>query len=337
MANIDKENTATLANRGSKQKHTSIRTARIISNTVIYVLLTIMVVIWLSPIVWILLQSFNVEIGSAGLTRFIPQEWGIDNFKDLFMNVYRDNADGSIRYIASNYIFFWRMTENGIVFGSFFTTLFVAIIAAIISSLFVLMTSYAFSRLRFKGRQLMMRIILLMGMFPGFLGLIVLYWFFDILGLNGDHAIWALIITYSGGAGMGYYIMKGFFDTISKQIDEAAMIDGATRVQIFWKITLPLSKPIIVYQILTSFMGPWGEFITARYLLGSPQNYAGGSITTVAVQLQQMITSTTDGLRGHYWGQFFAGAVIVAIPTSILFIMMQRYYVSGVTGGAVKG
>ena len=336
MANIDKENTATLANRGSKQKHTSIRTARIISNTVIYVLLTIMVVIWLSPIVWILLQSFNVEIGSAGLTRFIPQEWGIDNFKDLFMNVYRDNADGSIRYIASNYIFFWRMTENGIVFGSFFTTLFVAIIAAIISSLFVLMTSYAFSRLRFKGRQLMMRIILLMGMFPGFLGLIVLYWFFDILGLNGDHAIWALIITYSGGAGMGYYIMKGFFDTISKQIDEAAMIDGATRFQIFYKITLPLTKPIIVYQILTSFMGPWAEFMTASYMLRSPQNGTTHTAITVAPQLQNMLNNNLQS-KNDYWGQFCAGAVIVAVPTSILFLILHRNYVGGVTGGAVKG
>ena len=339
MANVDKENTAVLAERGEKKHHTSIRTARIISNTVIYILLVVMVVIWLTPIAWIVLQSFNAEIGSAGLTRLIPKEWGADNFYDLFWNVYRDaRVDGVNHYVASNYVFFWRVTESGqVILGSFFVTLIVAVVAALISSLFVLMTSYAFSRLRFKGRTLMMRIILLMGMFPGFLGLIVLYWFFKILGLEGDKAIWALIITYSGGAGMGYYIMKGFFDTISKQIDEAAMIDGATRAEIFWKITLPLSKPIIVYQILTSFMGPWGEFITARYLLGSPQNYQGDSITTVAVQLQQMITSTTDGLRGHYWGQFFAGAVIVAIPTSILFIMMQRYYVSGVTGGAVKG
>lgn len=319
-----------------RKRHTSIKGRRILSNTVIYILLSIMVVIWLTPIAWIVLQSFNSEIGAVGLTRLIPLEWGIDNYSDLFNNVYRD-SDGT--RVASSYIFFFRVTESGqIYFGSFFVTLFVAIITAVISTVFVLMTSYAFSRLRFKSRTLMMRIILLMGMFPGFLGLIVLYAIFDMWNmLDSNAALVALIITYSGGSGMGYYIMKGFFDTISKQIDEAAMIDGATKAEIFWKITLPLSKPIIVYQILTSFMGPWGEFITSRYLLGSPQNYLDGSITTVANQMQQMITQIQDGLRGHYWGQFFAAAVIVALPTSILFLFMQKYYVSGVTGGAVKG
>ena len=179
-----------------------------------------------------------------------------------------------------------------------------------------------------------MKVILLLGMFPGFLGLIVLYEIFKLLKMVGS--IWSLIIIYSGGAGMGYYISKGFFDTISKQIDEAAEIDGATRFQIFYKITLPLSKPIIVYQILTAFMGPWAEFITAGYLLRSPQNFENGNPTTVAVQLQNML-GIQDGMRGRYWGQFAAGAVIVAIPTSILFIIMQKNYVSGVTGGAVKG
>ena len=322
-----------LLSQKSKAKHeSSLKTRRIVSNILVYVILSVMVVVWILPILWIVLQSLNVEPGAAGLSRLFPQQWGFDNFKNIFTNQYTDEYGNQQN---SAFIFFLRITDEGqLYFGSFFYTLFIAVISALISTLFVLATSYAFSRLRFKSRQTMMKIILLLGMFPGFLGLIVLYEIFKLLKMVGS--IWSLIIIYSGGAGMGYYISKGFFDTISKQIDEAAEIDGATRFQIFYKITLPLSKPIIVYQILTAFMGPWAEFITAGYLLRSPQNFENGNPPTVAVQLQNML-GIQDGMRGRYWGQFAAGAVIVAIPTSILFIIMQKNYVSGVTGGAVKG
>jgi arabinogalactan oligomer/maltooligosaccharide transport system permease protein len=135
---------------------------------------------------------------------------------------------------------------------------------------------------------------------------------------------------------MGYYISKGFFDTISKQIDEAAMVDGATRFQIFYKITLPLSKPIVVYTILTAFMGPWAEFITAKYMMrGGVTNGTSGGVVTVAPQLFDMLDEKTN--RSQYFGQFCAGAILVAVPTSLLFIALQKNYVSGVTGGAVKG
>ncbi|MBQ9457633.1 MAG: sugar ABC transporter permease [Bacilli bacterium] len=315
-----------------KRKHEgSLRTRRLVSNIIIYIILAVMCVIWLLPVVWLVLQSFNVEPGSAGLTRIIPIEWGLYNYQYLFTNVYWDVQIGEM---PSAYVFFLKVGENGVVIGSFFYTLIIAIFSSLISTLFVMATSYAFSRLRFKSRRAMMRIILLLGMFPGFLGLIVLYQLFKIMGLL--NTIWSLIIVYSGGAGMGYYISKGFFDTISKQIDEAAMIDGATKFQIFYKITMPLSKPIIVYQILTSFMGPWAEFITSSYILGGAQNATTGNPTTVAVQLQDMLR-ITDGTRGKYWGQFCAGAIVVAIPTSILFLIMQKNYVGGVTGGAVKG
>ena len=139
----------------------------------------------------------------------------------------------------------------------------------------------------------------------------------------------ALVICYSAGAGLGFAISKGFFDTIPRALDEAATIDGATRNQIFWKIILPMSKPILVYTILTSFIGPWCDFILVRIIMGDKkENY------TVALGLQKM---TDREFITNYFKQFLAGSVIVAIPITILFLKMQNYYVEGVTAGGVKG
>ena len=320
--------------QSNKAKHeASLKRRRIISNIIVYILLAVMCIIWLLPIAWLVLASFNAD-GLAGMTQLVPQSWGIYNYQDLFMNQVYDV--GTKQLLPSSFVFFLRVKPNGAVtLGSIIYTFIIAVLTSLISTLFVMATSYAFSRLRFKSRAAMMRIILLLGMFPGFLGIIVLYQIFNMWKML--NSIWTLVIIYSGGAGMGYYISKGFFDTISKQIDEAAMIDGATRFQIFYKITLPLAKPIIVYQILTSFMGPWAEFITSSYILGSPKNYNLGQVVTVAPQLNDMLSLDDGGMRAKYWGQFCAGAVIVAIPTSILFLILQRNYVGGVTGGAVKG
>ena len=148
-----------------------------------------------------------------------------------------------------------------------------------------------------------------------------------IVNLTGTLA--ALIICYSAGAALGYFISKGFFDTIPRALDEAATIDGATRNQIFWKIILPMSKPIIVYTVLTSFIGPWADFILVRIIMGDKaDNY------TVAYGLYTM--SNDKNIKQFYF-QFCAGSVVVAIPITILFLNMQKYYVEGVTGGAVKG
>lgn len=338
----------------------SMKTRRIAGNTAIYVLLAVMSIIWLLPIVWIILQSFT---GEADLSRgkWLPDVWDwqvvnggsvtvggttrtfnytlgwFGNYLFLFTN----QVYGSLGQVGtSSYNFFGYSDGSGFHPGGFLNTLFISIIVAIISTLFVLSTSYAFSRLRFKGRTFMMKLIMVLGMFPGFLGLIILYNLFKMLYTDFNIAwfyqnIWALILIYSGGAGMGYYISKGFFDTISKQIDEAAMVDGATRSQIFWKITLPLSKPIVVYTVLTSFMGPWAEYITASFILGGQSPVKDN--WTVPLILYQMINASQLTERPPYWGQFCAGAVVVAIPTTILFMIMQKYYVSGVTGGAVKG
>ena len=212
----------------------------------------------------------------------------------------------------------------------FLNTLIVAVLSCLISTLFVLGTAYALSRFRFNGRGLFMKINLVIGMFPGFLGMIILYWvMYSIFNLTGSY--WSLVIIYSAGAGGGYYISKGFFDTVSKSIDEAAEIDGANKAQIFFKIILPLSKPIVVYTILTSFMGPWGEYVTSSYIIGTDQKLNW----TVAIGLYQMLNDTQ--IVSTYYTQFAAGAVVVALPITILFFCLQKYYVSGVTGGPVKG
>ncbi|MCR5348323.1 MAG: ABC transporter permease subunit [Bacilli bacterium] len=341
MANIDRA--AIIAqSKAEQQKHyASQRTTRIVTNVIVYVILVIMCIIWVAPIIWVILQSFTGQLGTADQKNFVPATFSLKNYYSIFTNrhvtaVEQGGGWLSVNEEVSAYNFFWSTdSAKGFVFGSFMVTLLIAVFTAIFSTLFTLATAYAFSRLRFKARQPMMRVILILGMFPGFVGMVVLYNIFRMIGLTGT--IWSLIIIYSGGAGMGYYISKGFFDTISKQIDEAAMVDGATRFQIFYKITLPLSKPIVVYTLLTSFMGPWAEYITSSYILGGAQNNKNGTLTTVATQLYDMINATDGSIRGKYWGEFCAGAVLIGVPVSLLFIAMQKNYVGGVTGGAVKG
>lgn len=333
-----KENIIAQSQAAKKRRYASQKAGRIGGDILVYILLAVMAVIWLLPIVWLLLQSFSGEYGVASQTKLFPDEWSFDNYYYLATNQVRVAQEDGFLIQNSAFNFFWSTAnmKGEFVLGGFFQTLVIALFTSVISTLFTLATAYAFSRLRFKARQPMMRVILILGMFPGFVGLIILYQIFKILGIG--NSIWTLVICYSGGAGMGYYISKGFFDTISKQIDEAAMVDGATRFQIFYKITLPLSKPIVVYTVLTSFMGPWAEYITASYMLtGGAQNNQTGTVTTVAVMLYEMVNASEKSLPALYWGQFCAGAVLVAIPISILFIAMQKNYVSGVTGGAVKG
>ncbi len=331
-------NEIALSKSKAKKHYASQKAGRITGDVVVYLILTVMALIWLAPIVWLILQSFTGEYGLASQAKLYPSSWSFENYIFLATNRVKKATDSGYSIEDSAFNFFWSIAnlEGKFVFGGFFQTLIIAIFSAIISTLFTLATAYAFSRLRFKARQPMMRVILILGMFPGFVGLIILYQIFKILHIG--NSIWTLIICYSGGAGMGYYISKGFFDTISKQIDEAAMVDGATRFQIFYKITLPLSKPIVVYTVLTSFMAPWAEYITASYMLtGGAQNNKTGTVTTVAVMLYEMVNASEKSLPSLYWGQFCAGAVIIALPISILFILMQKNYVSGVTGGAVKG
>lgn len=297
----------------------SLKGRRILGDVVIYVILSIMSVIWLLPLIWLFFQSLSGE-GIGARARLFPKTMSFDNYLFLFSNFTGKTKQGEA--VVHTY--------DGLFTTWFLNTLVIAVSVTIISTLFVLGTAYALSRFRFKARSLFMKINLVLGMFPGFLSMIIMYWVMkEIFHLQGNYA--SLIILYSAGAGGGYYISKGYFDTISKSIDEAAMIDGANKAQIFWQIILPLAKPIIIYTILTSFMAPWGEYITSSYIVGL-QNVKNW---TVAIGLYKFMSD--NNLMMTYYTQFAAGAICVSIPVTVLFFCLQKYYVSGVTGGAVKG
>ena len=290
-------------NKSNKNIKTGYGMRTKIANAIIYVILTVLALIWIFPLVWLILQSFRAEKG-AYTTYILPKNYTFNNYIKLFTETDLFNYPR------------W-----------FMNTLVVAIFTCILSTLMILGTSYTFSRLRFKSRKPMMNIALILGMFPGFMSMTAVYHILKSLQL--DQTLIALVIVYSGGSALGFMISKGFFDTIPKALDEAATIDGATKSQIFWKITLPLSKPIITYTVLTSFLAPWVDFIFVSVIMkDNYQNY------TIALGLYQMLTRENVNA---YFTQFCAGAVLVAIPITILFIYMQKYYVEGITGGSVKG
>lgn len=272
-------------------------------NGIIYAVLSFLSFIWLLPIVWLVLVSFRAEPG-AYTDYIFPKTYTLDNYIKLFTETQLFNYPR------------W-----------FMNTLIVAVITCLVSTIIVLLTSYALSRLRFKLRKPKMNVALVLGMFPGFMSMIAVYHILKAFGLT--QTLFALVLVYSGGAALGYYISKGFFDTIPKSIDESAMLDGASKNTIFWKITLPLSKPIVVYTILTSFIAPWMDFIFVSVIMkDNYENY------TVALGLFQMLSRENIY---QYFTRFAAGAVLIAIPITLLFIYMQKYYISGITGGSVKG
>lgn len=281
----------------------SYKLRRGLTNALVYLVLAVLGLIWISPLVYLVLHSFRDE-GLATVSYLIPKSYSFKNYIELFTDTATLNFPR------------W-----------FMNTLIVAIFSCIISTLAVLMVSYSFSRLRFKARKPLINIGMILGMFPGFMTMIAIYYLLKAMGLT--QTLVALVICYSAGAGLGYQISKGFFDTIPRALDEAATIDGATRNQIFWKIILPMSKPIVVYTVLTSFIGPWTDFILAKIIMGDMRdNY------TVAIGLQTMVSLE---FKATYFKRFLAGSVVVAVPISILFLFMQRYYVEGVTAGGVKG
>lgn len=286
----------------SPKTHMGQRAKNRISNVAIYVVLSVMCVFWILPFVGILLESFRME--STGLAGYVvPKEWGIGNYVTLFTKTSFPT---------------W-----------FLNTLIMGLVTAVVQTVFILAVSYALSRNRFKGRRFLMNLMLVFGMFPGFLTLILLYTWMSDWNLTGANAPWGLIIIYVASSGMGYHISKGFFDTISHSLDEAARVDGATRFQIFYKIILPLSKPIIIYTVLMGFMAPWGDFVMATFMANNAE--AGYN---VAAGLQWLLT---DSMKNDYYTTFCAGGVVVAVPITVLFMLLQKYYVAGVTGGAVKG
>ena len=285
-----------------QKKGLGMKAKRRIGNTVIYVILIAMTLIWLAPFFGIVLESFKVET-TAQTTYLFPKQFGFDHYVRLFTR--------------TNFLK-W--------FGN---TAFMGIITAVLQTVFILAMSYVLSRMRFKGRKFLMNMMLILGMFPGFLTLILIYKVLADMGLTDGMAPVGLIIVYCASSGMGYYVSKGFFDTIPTSLDEAARVDGATRFQVFYKVIMPLSKPIVIYTILLGFMAPWGDFMMAKYIVHGTE-----SGKNVALGMYDWLSKTN--LNDNYT-MFCAAGVIVAIPVVAVFLALQKYYVEGVTGGAVKG
>ncbi|MDT8336213.1 MAG: sugar ABC transporter permease [Candidatus Izemoplasmatales bacterium] len=287
----------------------SVKASRRTSLIVSYILLVVLTIIWLYPILWIFLNSIRVEYNSSNqligivVSHYFPKSIGLENFRRLFTET-----------------LFPRW---------FLNTLMVSSVSFVLSTLLTLSVAYVMSKLKFSARKKFLSIAIILGLFPGFMSMIAIYYILKALQLT--QTLFALMLVYSAGAGLGFYVAKGFFDIIPNSLLESARLDGATNSQIFAKIILPLSKPIIIYTALLAFIGPWMDFIFARVILGETNR----ELHTVAVGLYYMIYG--ERVDSNVFTMFTAGCVVVAIPIVTLFLSMQRYYIEGVTAGAVKG
>jgi arabinogalactan oligomer/maltooligosaccharide transport system permease protein len=289
----------------ARKSEGGMRAKRLTGDIITYIILASMCVIWLTPFFWVIMQSFRDGKGQF-ISTFLPKSYTINNYVALFKE--------------SNVINFPRM---------FLNTLGLSVCTCIVSTFFVLAVSYCTSRLKWKMRKPYMNMAMVINLFPGFMSMVAVYFILKALGMTeGDKIYLAMVICFSAGAGTGFFVMKGYMDTIPKALDEAAMIDGCTRWQIFTKITLPLCKPMIVYQLITSFMGPWVDFIFAKVIAGAKSQY-----WTVSIGLFNMLEKE---YVDTWFVRFCAGAVLVSIPISILFMITQKFY-SEAMSGAVKG
>ena len=289
----------------AKRRDGGMRAKRLTGDIITYIILASMCVIWLMPFFWVIMQSFRDGIGQY-ISTFLPQAYTLNNYKALF-------TDFSVMN-------FPRM---------FLNTFFVACCTCVISTFFVLAVSYSLSRVKWKMRKPYMNMAMVITLFPGFMSMVAVYFILKALGMTeGDKIYLSLIICYSSGAGVGFHVMKGYMDTIPKALDEAAMIDGCTRWQIFTRITLPLCKPMIVYQVITSFMGPWMDFVFAKVIAGAKSQY-----WTVSIGLFNMLEKEYVEV---WFVRFCAGAVLVSIPIAVLYLLTQKMYQEAMSG-AVKG
>ncbi|MBQ8614566.1 MAG: ABC transporter permease subunit [Ruminiclostridium sp.] len=277
-------------------KYTSKSGKEHLVRTLIYIFLIALCVIWLVPFIYLIFQAFRGESTSM-VTYIIPKEWSLKNFEILF-------------------------TETTFL-KWYLNTLIIALANAVLQTVIVLCVAYALSRMRFKGRKLLMNVMLVLGMFPGFLSMIATYFILKLFGLTSENSVPGLILIYAASSGMGYYIAKGFFDTIPKSLDEAS------RSRVFFRIIMPMAKPIIIYTIMMAFIAPWGDFMYASLIsFGHEEAY------NVAVGLYKWLDKEHIN---SYFTIFCAGGLFVSVPVTALFMALQKYYVEGVTGGAVKG
>ncbi|WP_373459716.1 sugar ABC transporter permease [Paenibacillus harenae] len=276
------------------------KTTTFVRLTLSYMVLIAIAVCAIYPALWVLLSSLRP--GTALFSpKLIPDSFTLAHYKELFTNP-------SFRYGV------WYLN-----------TLKIATLTMIFSTILTTLSMYALSRFRFRGRKNTLTVMLVLGMFPGFMSMIAIFIFLLQLNLLDTHA--ALILVYSAGSVLGGFVVKGFYDTIPRSLDEAARIDGATHTQVFIKIMLPLSRPMLTYVALTTFTGAWVDFIFARLVLRSKENW------TLAVGMWDLVNS----YQNSNFTLFAAGAVLIAIPITLLFVFLQKFLVQGLTSGASKG
>ena len=278
-------------------KKLKIRPATTIKAVIVYVIVLLISFIFAFPCIWLILSAFNANGSLLTLDGFFPESYSFDTFKTLFTEK-----------VEHDY-----MTWFG-------NTLFVAGISCVISTVLVLAVSYTMSRYRFKGRKQIMKATLLLSIFPNFMNMTALFVIMTQFDLINN--LWGLILLYSSGATMGFLVQKGFFDTIPSTIYDAATLDGATDLRVFASITLPLSKPMIVYTALTAFVWPWSDFMLPKLLLPDKSQW------TVAIGLNWLDESK--------FSIFAAGSVFIAVPIVALYIALSKYLIQGGTAGAVK-
>lgn len=281
----------------AKAKVAKAKTKKVLNVIITYCVLVIVAFIFLFPCLWLILASFSKSGSIYSFDGFFPDEYGFDAFAALFTDTVMYNYPR------------W-----------FLNTLFIAVMSCILGTVLTILTAYCMSRFRFKSRKAMMKTTLVLGMFPSFMGTIAVYIMMTQFNLINHH--WGLILIYSAQAPMGYMVQKGFFDTVPYSIDEAARIDGASNMAVFFKIILPMSKPILVYTALTAFTWPWSDFILPKMLLIDKNLY------TVAVGLMSL--DETEFAR------FAAGSIFIAIPIIVLYFCLVKYMINGMAAGAVK-
>ena len=280
------------------------RARKKLSNFATYAILIVLGVAWILPIFYLVYTALRVTPSTGIINALFPKnlKLGFGNFARLFSQT-----------------LFTRWLLN---------TLLVSVCSCALTTIFILMVSYALSRLRFRMRKPIMNVLLILGMFPGFMSMIAVYFILKAMGLT--NSLLALILVYSGSGALSYYICKGFFDTVPRAMEEAAILDGASQPIVFAKIILPLAKPIIVYTVITSFISPWCDFIFVNTIINDRNLY------TVSLGLYKMINAEKNSFNDNFT-LFCAGAFVVGGIIVSLFMSMQRYYVEGVTSGAVKG
>ncbi|HIT78555.1 MAG TPA: ABC transporter permease subunit [Candidatus Limihabitans stercoravium] len=277
-------------------KKLKLRPKRIADTFLTYALLLLVSVVFLFPCLWLVLSCFSASGSIYSFNGFFPTEYSLNSFKSLFTDSFYN---------------YWSWFKN---------TLLIAVVSSFLGTLLVVVTAFTISTFQFKGRKALMKGALALGMFPSFMGMTAVYLLMT--QFNFINSRIGLALIYACGAPMGYLVQKGFFDTIPKTIYDAAKIDGASNLRIFCSVTLPLSKPILVYTLLTQFAWPWSDYILPKLLLKDRE------LWTVAMGLMS--------LPDKEFARFAAGSVFIGVPIVVLYFCLTKYMVNGLSAGAVK-